>query len=74
MGDGFEAKQEGRILPSLLLHSTQGHPTAGRLPGSLGAICDSGWRIMAVGRNESSPVPALLGTHLGPGYIAVGEV
>lgn len=34
----------------------------------------AGWRIMAVGRSEPSPVPALSGTCLGPGYIAVGEV
>ena len=32
------------------------------------------WRIVAVGRSEPSSVPALSGTHLGPGYIAVGEV
>lgn len=34
----------------------------------------AGWRIVAVGRSEPSPVPALSGICLGPGYIAVGEV
>lgn len=34
----------------------------------------AGWRIVAVGRSEPSPVPALSGAHLGRGYIAVGEV
>lgn len=83
MRDGFEAEQEGRILPLLPLRSTQ-KPVPCRehrvpsvilteevaVPGTNTAGC----RIEAMGRSEPIPVPGLSGMRLGPGYIAVSEV
>jgi len=34
----------------------------------------AGWRMVAAGRSEPSPVPTGSGTRLGPGYVAEGEV